>query len=111
MPTIIKNYMNKKKIIKKEKKAVDWQKYLNRQLRDQSVRKYYDEYGKQLEIAYQILQLRKKQKMSQTELARRLKTKQSNVARMEAGQQNFTTDTLQKVADIFKRQLKVEFVK
>lgn len=103
--------MNKKKIIKKEKKTVDFQEYLARQLRDQSVRKYYDEYGKQLEIAYQILQLRKQQKMSQMELARRLKTKQSNVARMEAGQQNFTTDTLQKVADIFNRRLKVEFVK
>jgi len=54
------------------------------QLKDESVKKYYDEYGKQLEIAYQILQLRQQQKMSQTELARRLKTKQSNVARMEA---------------------------
>lgn len=111
MPSITKNYMNKKNIIKKEKKAIDFQKYLARQLKDESVKKYYDEYGKQLEIAYQILQLRQQQKMSQTELARRLKTKQSNVARMETGQQNFTTDTLQKVAGIFKCQLKVEFVK
>ena len=103
--------MNKKNIIKKEKKAIDFQKYLARQLKDESVKKYYDEYGKQLEIAYQILQLRQQQKTSQTELARRLKTKQSNVARMETGQQNFTTDTLQKVAGIFKCQLKVEFVK
>ena len=103
--------MNKKNIIKKEKKAIDFRKYLARQLKDESVKKYYDEYGKQLEIAYQILQLRQQQKMSQTELARRLKTKQSNVARMETGQQNFTTDTLQKVADVFKCQLKVEFVK
>ena len=103
--------MNRTRIIKKNKKAVDFQEYLNRQLKNQAVKKYYDEYGKQLEIAYQILQLRQQQKMSQTELARRLKTKQSNVARMEAGQQNFTTDTLQKVAGIFNRQLKVEFVK
>ena len=103
--------MNRTRIIKKEKKVVDFQKYLAMQLKDESVKKYYDEYGKQLEIAYQILQLRQQQKMSQTELARRLKTKQSNVARMEAWQQNFTTDTLQKVAGIFKCQLKVEFVK
>ncbi|MFH1890335.1 MAG: helix-turn-helix transcriptional regulator [Candidatus Kuenenbacteria bacterium] len=103
--------MNRVRTIKKNKKAVDFQEYLNQQLSNQTVKKYYDEYGKQLEIAYQILQLRKKQKMSQTELARRLKTKQSNVARMETGQQNFTTNTLQKVADIFKCKLKVEFVK
>jgi ribosome-binding protein aMBF1 (putative translation factor) len=103
--------MNKKTAAKKDKQAIDFQEYLNRQLKNQTVKKYYDEYGKQLEIAYQILRLRTQQKMSQTELARRLKTKQSNVARMEAGQQNFTTDTLQKVAGIFNRQLKVEFVK
>jgi len=103
--------MNKIETIKKNHKAIDWQEYLNKQLKNKAVKKHYEEYDKQLEIAYQILELRKKQKMSQMELARRLKTKQSNVARMEAGQQNFTTDTLQKVADIFGRKLKVEFVK
>jgi len=30
---------------------------------------------------------------------------------MEAGKQNFTTDTLQRVASAFDRDLKVEFVK
>ena len=88
---------------------IDFQDYLKKELRNPEFKKHYDEYGKQLEIAYQILKLRKQKKMSQIEFAKRLKTKQSNVARMESGQQNFTTDTLQKIADIFNMDLRVEF--
>jgi len=96
---------------KKIKKATDFQEYLSKQLKDKDFKRYYDEYGKQLEIAYQILQLRKKQKMSQITLAKKLGTNQSNIARMESGQQNFTTATLQKVAKIFDRDLRIKFVK
>lgn len=88
-----------------------FERYLSQQLKDLKFRKYYDEYGKQLEIAYQVLQLRKQSKMSQVELARKIGTKQSNIARMEAGQQNLTTDTLQKIAKAFDRNLKIDFVK
>jgi len=42
---------------------------------------------------------------------RKLQTTQSAVARMETGQQNFTTDMLQKIATAFKRNLRIEFVK
>ena len=94
----------------KKTKAVDFQKYLAQQLKNPTVKKYYDEYDKQLEIAYQILQLRTHLGLSQSELAKKIGTKQSNIARMENGQQNFTTATLQKIASVFKRDLKVEFV-
>jgi len=100
--------MNKRK---KAKKAVDFQVYLAEKLKNPKFRRQYDEYGKQLEIAYQILKLRKQRGISQAELAKKIGTKQSNVARMETGQQNFTTDTLQKIASVFKRDLKIEFVK
>ena len=100
--------MNK---VKKYQKAVDFQGYLSERLKNPKFRRYYDEYGKQLEIAYQILQLRKKKGISQMELAKKIGTRQSNIARMESGQQNFTTDTLQKIASVFKRNLKIEFVK
>ena len=96
---------------KKIQKAVDFQEYLKEKLKNRRLRKYYDEYGKQLEIAYQILQLRREKRMSQLELAKRIGTKQSNVARMEAGQQNFSIDTLQKIANAFKCDIRVGFVK
>jgi len=100
--------MNK---IKKAKKAVDFQVYLTEKLKNPKFRKHYDEYGKQLEIAYQILRLRKEKGISQAELAKKIGTKQGNVARMETGQQNLTTDTLQKIASVFERELKIEFIK
>jgi ribosome-binding protein aMBF1 (putative translation factor) len=94
----------------KSQKAIDFQKYLAAQLKKPRIKKYYDHYGKQLEIAYQILQLRKQKRMSQTQLAERLGTRQSNIARMEAGEQNFTTKTLCEIASIFNRNLEIEFV-
>ena len=100
--------MNKKI---KTQKAVDFQRYLAKQLKDPEFKKHYDEQGKQLEIAYQILQLRKLEKMTQLDLARKIGTSQSDIARMEAGKQNLTTETLQKLAAAFKRDLRVEFVK
>lgn len=88
-------------------KATDFQKYLKQQLKNKKLKKLYDEYGKQLEIAYQIIQLRKKAKITQIELAKKIGTTQSNVARMESGQQNFTIDILSKVAVAFNKNLKV----
>lgn len=80
-------------------------------LKDVEFKWHFDEYGKQLEIAYLILQLHKKRKMSQKELAERICTNQSNIARMENGQQNFTTNTLNKIASAFNFDLKVSFIK
>jgi len=92
------------------KRSIDFRSYLDDQLKDPKKRKFYEEYGKQLEIAYQILQLRKKFGMSQSMLAKKLGTTQSNIARIETGQQNFTTATLQNIARVFDRDVKIEFV-
>jgi len=96
---------------KKNNKAIDFQDVLKEKLKNKEFKQYFDEYGKQLEIAYQILELRKKKKMSQKELAEKIGTTQSNIARMETGQQNFTTNTLGKIASAFNLDLKVSFVK
>lgn len=98
-----------KKIIKKD--SFDFQEYLANKLKNPAFKKNYDEYGKQLEIAYRILQLRKKEGLSQAELAKKVGTTQSNIARMEAGEQNFTTETLYKVASALGRELKIDFVR
>ena len=87
----------------------DFDRYLKERLKDPVFKKHYDYYGKQLEIAYQILRLRKKKKISQLELAKRIGTKQSNIARIEAGQQNFSIETLEKIADALDSRLKVSF--
>ena len=49
--------MNKNKKIED---LVDFEDILRRELKNPEFKKLYDEHGRQLEIAYQILQLRKK---------------------------------------------------
>ena len=92
------------------RKLTNFEIHLREKLKDPEFKRLYDEYGRQLEIAYQILQLRKKAKISQAELAKKIGTTQSNVARLEAGNQNFTTSTLEKIARALNKNLKIEFV-
>src|SRR3989344_3536994 len=97
----------KLKTLKQIKQKIDFQEYLKKQLKNSEMKQYYDQVGKQLEIAYQIVQLRKAGRVSQKQLAKKLGTTQSNIARLEAGQQNFTTQTLEKIAHVFEKDLKI----
>ena len=99
--------MNKK--IKNNRKVIDFQDYLKEQLKNPVFKKHYNEYGNQLKIAYQILKLRKKKKILQLELAKRIGAKQSNIARIEAGRQNVSIATLDKIANALNCKLDVSF--
>ena len=94
----------------KKIKLLDFQDYLDEKLKDPVFKKYYDEFGRQLEIAYALLQMRKKAKLSQAQVAKKLDTSQSNIARIEAGNENVTVQTLEKFAKVYKKDLKIEFV-
>ncbi len=96
---------------KKNTTYPSFEKYLAKQMRDKEFKKAFEKEGRRLEVAYKILQFRKQKKLSQKELASKLNTTQSVIARMESGGQNFTTDTLQKVADVFGYNLKIDFIK
>src|SRR3989344_2738532 len=52
-----------------------------------------------------IAALRQQKKITQTEFARRLKTSQSAVARMETGQQNFSTGMLAKISRVLNQEI------
>lgn len=92
------------------RKLTNYEKHLREELRDPEFRKAFKRERARVEVAYTIAQLRKKSRISQRELAEKLGTTQSVVARMETGQQNFTLETLQKIADAFRKRLKVELV-
>jgi DNA-binding XRE family transcriptional regulator len=94
-------------MIKKINKATDFQEYLKEKLKDKEFSEFNDEHGKQLEIPYKILKLRKQAKITQLQLAKKIGTTQSNIARMEKGQQNFTIETLNKIAHTFNKELQV----
>jgi len=87
----------------------NYEKHLQENLRDPLFKKEYEKYSLRIKLAYEIFQLRKKKKMSQSGLAKKIGTTQSVVARMEAGKQNFSVDTLFKVADALNCKVNVGF--
>ena len=95
------------KLIKKIK-LTDFDEVLAEELKDPKAKKLFDEYGRQLELAYRILQIRKAKKMSQLLLAKKIGTTQSNIARVESGQQNFTLSFLGKVAVALDAKLEIK---
>ena len=91
-------------------KLTNYEKHFRAKMNNKDFRKAYKQECHRLEVAYKIVQLRAKKHLSQQGLAKKLGTTQSVVARMEAGQQNFTTDNLQRIASIFNKRIKIEFV-
>ena len=87
----------------------NYEEYLKEQLRNPKFKKEYEKYSLRIKLAYEIFQLRKKKKMSQLELAKKIGTTQSVVARMEAGGQNFSIDTLSNIADALNCKMKIGF--
>jgi UDP-N-acetylglucosamine 1-carboxyvinyltransferase len=59
----------------------------------------------QIKIGRFIQELREERGITQTELAEALRTSQSAVARMEKGEQNFTTEILSKIGRILNREI------
>ena len=56
-------------------------------------------------IAYFIKSLRERRGLTQAEFAKRLKTSQSAIARIEAGKQNLTTKELTRIGDALEHQI------
>lgn len=96
---------------KKIRKATNFEEHLSQELKDPEFRRMFDEFGQQLEISYQILQLRKKKKMSQAQLAKKINTTQGNVARIESGNQNLTVEMLNRVAAALGTNLTIKLGK
>ena len=92
------------------KKLTDFEQDLQNALKNPESKKLFEEYGKQFEIAYAINALRKQKKISQATLAKKIGTTQSNIARIEAGNQNLTTSMLLKIARAFDKDLQIRFV-
>jgi len=59
----------------------------------------------QQKIGYFIKELREHRGMTQEDFAKALNTSQSSVPRMEKGEQNFTTELLQKISNVLNHQI------
>ena len=72
--------------------------WLKGESRDPGFREGLEKASARRRVARQIYDARKKAGVSQPELARRLKTSQAAVSRMESGGQNMTIDTIENIA-------------
>ena len=62
-----------------------------------------------IEIQQMILGERKKQKMTQKELAKRTGISQANISKIENGETHPTVDSLKKIAEAFGKRLLISF--
>ena len=88
-----------------------FQDRLKKELKNPEFKKAFDQEEIFASLAIQIAQLRQKQGLSQKDLAKRLKTTQQTVSRIEdIGNKSLSLSTLLKLAGVLHKQLKIELV-
>lgn len=78
-----------------------------KQMKDPAFKKEYDALEAEFALAHELIGARVKAKLTQEEVARRMGTSQSAVARMESGRRLPSTSSLQKYAKAVGRELKI----
>lgn len=78
---------------------------------DPSLREEFERADQAWDIAFQLHDLREKMGLTQTELAKLVGTKQSNIARIEsADYTGYTLKTLEKVTRALKARLEIKII-
>ena len=78
-------------------------------LKDREYREAYEALDEEFALAAAIMKARNRAGLSQAELARRMKTTQSTVARLESGHGRPSTRTLDRFAKATGHRLKITF--
>ena len=103
----------KNKEYKNIKKVGDYVFYSHEEvfgkLKDQSkeYRKAYTEEGVRLNLVRQIRNLRLKKNLTQKMVAKRANMPQSVIARLESGEHSFSLDTLQRIASVYGKEVRL----
>lgn len=92
------------------KKKTNFDEYLDEQLKDPDFAARFKRAGEAWDVALQIATLRDEAGMTQKELARRLRTSQQQVSRLEStGYEGHSLASLRRVAEALDANLKVTF--
>jgi ribosome-binding protein aMBF1 (putative translation factor) len=83
---------------------------LKRKLQNPEFRAAYDAEDKRIELVLQIIKLRQRRGMTQSDLAKAIGTRQANVSRLERFDANLTLGTLEKVAQALGANLEIDLV-
>ena len=77
--------------------------------RDPAYRRAYDELGPEFELARALIEARSRAGLTQSQLAERMETTQSVIARLESGRVRPSTKTLDRFAAATGTRLKISF--
>ncbi len=92
------------------KKYLTVKEAISEELKDKEFKRYYEEEGRRLAIGYKIAKLRHRLGLTQQELARKIHTSQTAVARLETGDYaGYSLRTLEKVALVTGTRLDIKF--
>jgi DNA-binding XRE family transcriptional regulator len=98
------------KIKMKDRNGLSLQQFLKEELADPEVRKHYEEAKAEWLVAKAVAAARKRAHLTQVQLAKRIKTDQKAIWRLEAGRQNATVGMLWKIALATDSCLRVSLV-
>ncbi|MBU1085077.1 MAG: helix-turn-helix transcriptional regulator [Candidatus Beckwithbacteria bacterium] len=92
-----------------KQKYIDFREDLNRELKNPEFKKEYLKAQPEFEVTRALIEARIKKGLTQKKLAKKLKTTQSAVSRLESGRANPTISFLQKLATAFDSYLEIRF--
>ena len=75
----------------------DLQRYIDEQLTQPAFKSAWEDSRLEYMVARQLIQLRRERGLTQSQLARKLHTQQSEISRIEAGDQNISLAKLEKL--------------
>lgn len=88
-----------------------WEDLEKELLSDPKVKKEYDRLTPRYAVISQLIAARLKKHMTQKDIAEKLGTKQSAIARLESGSINPTLEFLQKIAQVMGYKLSIHLSK
>ena len=81
----------------------------DRWMSDDVYRRAYDELGPEYALSKAIIEARTRAHLTQAELAEKMETSQTAIARLESGRANPTADTLRRLATATGTRLEIRF--
>ena len=93
-----------------KRKYLDFQVWKKRMLKDPKIKAEYKRLQPEYAVIKALLRARNEYGLTQEDLAERVGTKQSAIARLESGKANPSIAFLQKIADAVDSNLEIKFV-
>ena len=85
----------------------NWEQFEKELLKDKATRKEYERLGPRYKIIAELIKMRIKKGMTQKDLAEKIGTKQTAIARLESGRENISIDSLEKICRSMGVKIKI----